>query len=108
MGSPSNAPPPAPVSSSVTDTGRSNRTQCQNPLPVGASGSKHVTAKLFVPSGNPSHRSCGERSPPDFTWASPRSAPGARSALVTVKPCTSGWKSWGSGGLLSSDTTETS
>ena len=38
----------------------SKTTQCQNPLPVGASGSKHVTAKLLVSAGNPSHRRCGE------------------------------------------------
>ena len=38
----------------------SNTTQCQNPLPVGASGSKQVTAKLLVSGGNPSQRSCGE------------------------------------------------
>ena len=45
-----NAPPgkvapsaPAPASSEVTSAGRSTRTQCQNPLGVGASGSKQVT-----------------------------------------------------------------
>jgi hypothetical protein len=32
-------------------------------LPVGAPGSKHVTAKLFVPAGTSSRRRCGERLP---------------------------------------------
>ena len=35
-------------------------TQCQKPLPVGASGSKHVIAKLWVPSGAPDQAKCGE------------------------------------------------
>lgn len=38
-GSPAMSPVPAPAGSSVTDTGMSNTDQCQNPLPVGASGS---------------------------------------------------------------------
>lgn len=59
-GQPLDFPLPAPADSSVTDAGMSKTTQCQNPLPVGASGSKQVTAKLLVCAGNPSHRSCGE------------------------------------------------
>ena len=47
----------------MTDAGMLNTTQCQNPLPVGASGSYTVTAKLFVSAGKPLHRRCGERSP---------------------------------------------
>ena len=35
-------------------------TQCQNPLPVGASGSKAVTAKLLVPAGAPDQLSAGD------------------------------------------------
>jgi hypothetical protein len=38
--------------------------QCQKPLPVGASGSKHVTAKLFVPAGAPDQARCGDWLPP--------------------------------------------
>ena len=45
---------------SVTETGMSKTTQCQKPLPVGASGSKHVTAKLRVSGGKPSQRRWGE------------------------------------------------
>src|SRR5579863_6276243 len=41
-----------------------NIVQCQNPLPVGASGSYIVTAKLWVPAGSPDHDSAGE-------WFSP-------------------------------------
>jgi hypothetical protein len=34
--------------------------QCQKPLPVGASGSNIVTAKLFVPLGAPDQASAGD------------------------------------------------
>ncbi len=34
--------------------------QCQKPDPVGASGSKQVTAKPFVSAGKPCQRSSGE------------------------------------------------
>ncbi len=37
----------------MTDAGTSSSTRCQNPEPVGASGSKQVTAKLSVPAGKP-------------------------------------------------------
>ena len=39
-------------------------TQCQKPLPVGASGSKQWTAKLLVPAGTPDQESCGDLLPP--------------------------------------------
>ena len=39
FGSPAKEPLPAPAGNSVTLAGMSNTTQCQNPLPVGASGS---------------------------------------------------------------------
>ncbi len=55
---------PAPVGSSLTSGGMSAMAQCQNPLPVGASGSKHVTAKLLVSAGKPDQESCGEMSSP--------------------------------------------
>ena len=54
--------------------------QCQKPLPVGASGSKQVTAKLLVPAGAPDQARCGALLPPaqpkpksaDRTWSAPR------------------------------------
>src|SRR4051812_33531012 len=42
----------------------SNITQCHQPLPVGASGSYTVIAKLFVPAGALCHESDGEMLPP--------------------------------------------
>src|SRR5512146_1107730 len=39
-------------------------TQCHQPLPVGASGSKTVTAKLLVPAGTFFHSSAGDRLSP--------------------------------------------
>jgi hypothetical protein len=42
----------------------SNTVQCQNPVLVGASGSKSVTTKLFVAAGAPDHDNCGEVLPP--------------------------------------------
>ena len=42
----------------------SNTVQCQNPVLVGASGSKSVTTKLFVSAGAPDHDNCGEVLPP--------------------------------------------
>src|SRR5262249_25970181 len=52
---------PASSPSSVTLAGMFTTSQCQNPLPVGASGSKQVTAKLFVPAGAPDQARCGDR-----------------------------------------------
>ena len=58
----SNAPagspaPLAPAVNEVTSGGMLTTIQCQNPLPVGASGSKHVRAKLRVPPGGLTHDS---------------------------------------------------
>src|SRR5579875_568150 len=89
---------PAPAGSSVTLAGMLATAQCQNPLPVGASGSKQVTAKLAVAAGNPDHDSCGETSSPpapsrpDTCWR-PRGCPSATSVLVRGKEGTSGRKS---------------
>ncbi len=76
----------------------SHTTQCQNPLAVGASGSKQVTAKLRVSSGKPLQDSCGETSCPPapmipLTWAVGRVFPSATSVLVTVNEATGGRKS---------------
>ncbi len=60
----------APVSREVTSAGRSTSTQCQKPDGVGASGSKQVTTKLFVPSGAPDQLSWGEVLPCSATWSS--------------------------------------
>ena len=72
--------------------------QCQKPLAVGASGSNTVTAKLFVPSGNPDHDSWGERSSPPapitpLTWGMGSVSPSEQSLLATVKLGTWGRKS---------------
>src|SRR5690606_36396390 len=75
----------APAASSVTSAGMLATVQCQKPDPVGASGSKQVTAKLLVPSGAPDHDSWGEVFPKALTWASGRTPPSAKSADVTVK-----------------------
>src|SRR6187200_1641341 len=82
--------PPAPASSEVTSAGRSTSTQCQKPDGVGASGSKQVTVKLFVPSGAPDQLSCGEVLPPAATWSSLSGCPSVTSSLVTVKDGTDG------------------
>src|ERR1700676_2493007 len=42
----------------------SSTAQCQNPDPVGASGSYNVKAKLLVPAGAPFHANSGEMFPP--------------------------------------------
>jgi hypothetical protein len=42
----------------------STTAQCQNPDPVGASGSYTVTTKLFVSGGNPDQLSSGLTSSP--------------------------------------------
>src|ERR1035441_9858571 len=96
---------PAPVGSSVTSTGISATAQCPNPLPVGASGSKHVTAKLLVSPGKPAQDSCGEMSSPPApktpeTCGSDIRCPSAMSVLVTVKDGTSGRNSKGNSGRL--------
>src|SRR5260370_24759276 len=78
-------------------------TQCQKPEPVGASGSKQVTAKLLVSAGKPDQRSDGEMFPPVMpnpskTWLSDIISPSATSSLRTSNDGTGGMKSWGSGG----------
>jgi len=95
---------PAPVGSSVTSAGMSNSTQCQKPLPVGASGSKQVTAKLFVSAGNPDQRRCGDLLPPSKpqslkTCSCGSLPPSVMSSLSTVNDGTSGRYSCGSGGF---------
>ncbi len=84
---------PAPASSEVTSAGRSTSTQCQKPDGVGASGSKQVTVKLWVPSGAPLQDSCGEVLPNAATWSSFSGWPSVTSALVTVKDATGGSRS---------------
>src|SRR4051794_41540757 len=81
---------PAPVGRLVVSAGRSTRTQGQNPDGVGASGSKQVTVKLFVPSGAPDQLSCGEVSPAEATCASRSDSPSVMSSLVTVNEGTLG------------------
>src|SRR6476660_6094184 len=88
---------PAPASSEVTSAGRSTSTQCQKPDGVGASGSKQVTVKLFVPSGTSLQDSWGELSPAALTWSSLSGWPSVTSSLVTVKDGTWGSRSYGSG-----------
>ena len=73
-------------------------TQCQKPEPVGASGSKQVTAKLWVWAGNPDHNSDGETFKPVMphwskTWFADISWPSATSWLDSSNDGTSGMKS---------------
>src|SRR5215831_1766853 len=80
---------PASAGIDVVEAGMLNTTQCQKPLPVGASGSKTVMAKLLVSLGAPLHFSDGEMLPPlqpkiFATCASLMVEPSATSALVTV------------------------
>ena len=98
---------PAPAGSSVTFAGMSTTAQCQNPHPVGASGSYTVTAKLFVPSGNPLHRRCGDTSSPPapkipLTCGVESFSPSAMSSLSTWKLGTSGRSSYGSRAIVRS------
>src|SRR6476661_9467321 len=51
---------PAPLGIDVAVAGMLYTIQCHQPLPVGASGSYTVIAKLFVPAGAPVHLSVGE------------------------------------------------
>src|SRR5262252_2106858 len=93
---------PAPDASDVTDAGMSISRQCQNPDPVGASGSWQVTAKLLVSAGNPDQDSCGEMFSPVmpkllYTCLSLICTPSLTSSLVTVNDVTAGRKSYGSG-----------
>src|SRR3954452_10032176 len=81
---------PRSASSDVTDAGMFTATQCQNPDGVGASGSKHVTTKLFVPSGNPDQLNCGDVLPPANTCAWSSASPSRTSADVTLNEATAG------------------
>src|SRR6478672_856867 len=81
---------PAPAGNVVVFAGMLYTTQCQKPLPVGASGSYVVTTKLLVPAGAPLHWSAGETFCPGHpmmlpTFFSAIVAPGLRSGLVSVK-----------------------
>jgi len=58
---------PAPLGRLCVDAGMSMTAQCQNPDPVGASGSNTVTTKLLVAAGKPVQVSCGELSLPPGT-----------------------------------------
>ena len=77
-----------PDPAEVESPGMSQATQCQNPDPVGASGSKQVTAKERVPSGAPDQLRSGERfSPPRSStscWAA-TTEPSGVAAEVRVK-----------------------
>src|SRR5690242_17999784 len=80
---------PAPAGSALTSAGMLNITQCHQPLPVGASGSYTVKAKLLVPAGALFHASDGDTFPPSqpkplYTCASAIVAPGLISALDKV------------------------
>ena len=71
-----------------------NTTQCHQPLPVGASGSYMLTAKLLVPVGAPLQFSAGEtllplQPKPLNTCSLATVAPSLRSALVKVMLCAS-------------------
>src|SRR2546422_10829743 len=66
-----------------------NTIQCHQPLPVGASRSYTVTAKLLVPAGAFFQASDGETLPPSqpkplYTCAAAIVAPGLTSALSSV------------------------
>ncbi|HEX3979192.1 MAG TPA: hypothetical protein VHW96_23170 [Solirubrobacteraceae bacterium] len=81
---------PALVWRSVTEEGIFVIARCQKPLPVGASGSKQVTAKPFVSGGKPDHFSCGEMSSPPAPKMPERcldasASPPAMSSLASAK-----------------------
>src|ERR1700737_1428914 len=76
---------PAFAGREVVVTGTSCTTQCQKPLPVGASGSYIDTTKLFVCAGNPDQDSSGEMSFPPGTPKIPDScATGSGRPFFTV------------------------
>src|SRR5688572_7462820 len=88
---------PAPRGSSVVEASSPTTFQCQKPDGVGASGSKHETAKPRVSAGKPSQRRCGEVLPPEATKSFASGSPSRTSSLVTVKDATFGNISYGSG-----------
>src|SRR5271168_4375865 len=98
LGRPEPSVPATPVSSSVTEAGMPSTIQCQNPEPVGASGSKQVTAKLLVSAGKPDQESDGEMFPPVMpnpskTWFSDSICSSATSSLCSSNDGTAGMKS---------------
>src|SRR5579859_3958726 len=85
---------PAPAGIDVVEAGILNTTQCQKPLPVGASGSYTVMAKLLVSAGAPLQLRDGEILPPLqpntlATWALFMAEPSATSLLFSVMFCAS-------------------
>src|SRR5262245_36744884 len=82
---------PPPLAGAAVLAGMSNASQCQKPLPVGASGSNTLSAKLMVPAGAPLQLSRGDTLPPvqpnELNTCSLANVPPAgTSALVSVKP----------------------
>src|SRR6185437_4500213 len=80
---------PAPAASACVSAGMLYTTQCHQPLPVGASGSCTMRAKLLVSAGAPLQASAGETLPPWQpkplnTCAAAMVAPGDRSVLVSL------------------------
>src|SRR5665648_1240407 len=73
---------PAPCGRLVVVTGRFSTVQCQKPPGRGASGSKQVTTKLRVDSGNPDQASCGEVSPPAAVNGAAMVCPSATSSYT--------------------------
>ena len=69
-------------------TGMSQARQCENPLPVGASGSNISTAKLLVAAGAPDHARRGVVSGPAHTSAAGNQPPSVRSGEPTRKCAT--------------------
>src|SRR5262249_36904480 len=87
---------PAPLASEVVVGGRLKTTQCHQPLPVGASGSYIITAKLFVPAGAPLQLKAGEmllpvQPNPLNTCSLAIVEPSLTSGLVNVRLCAPAW-----------------
>ena len=66
------------------DDGMSRIVQCHHPEGIGASGSKQVSMKLAVSSGNPCHVRSGEREPASAVADSGIGAPSVRVFDVSV------------------------
>src|SRR5699024_7421451 len=85
----------------VTEASILNADRCQNPLAVGASGSKQVRVKLWVPAGTFDQDSCGSSSRPPTPRLSITERVGSgplsvKSWLVTVISCKVGNGAYGS------------
>src|SRR5689334_13979173 len=83
---------PASLGNDVVPGGILNTTQCHQPLPVGASGSYMVTAKLLAPLGAPLQLRAGETLPPVQpkplnTCSLAMVAPSLRSVLARLMLC---------------------